>query len=368
MIRFSLLPLGITVFFALEPLKATPPYYDQEAVIQREQEISLSMNYWKPFTLLEQEKHPRFFDKLQTLLEKGIVCRIQDGDGGAYLVKDSIGKAHFVIKPTDEDIYCLNNPKSHFSSSLELRARKNIPLYLSAQKEAFCYELALLSGLETITPKTYLATIFLPEFFLFSQRGSLEKLCSVQEYVQDGVSLRLLLQNLFSLHLTDQDLEPYFEEEDFALISLFIWLTYDNDAHAGNILAYPKKKDPNGFTLYGLKKIDNSLCFPEKNTDFFHFLMHFPHAFHPISSFIKEKILHLPLASLEKSLERFHLTSTLLAFKERTYVLQELAKRPNITYYEIGLRLLLLQENEGLSLALSTLSLEELQKLSPSFL
>ncbi len=357
---FPLLLLGIGSFFPFHTLKATS--------FLREEEIKASKNHWKPFTLEEEQKHPEFFSKLKTLLQEGTLHRIQEGDGGAYIVKDATGKGHFIIKPTDEDIYCLNNPKNYHSSSLEERARKNIPLYQSAQREAFCYELAILSGLEAITPKTYLSTLFLPEFFLFSQNGSLEKLCSVQEYIQEGISLRHLLQNLFSSHIKDEDLEPYFEEEDFSLISLFTWLTFDNDAHAGNILAYPKKTNSPSFTVYGLKKIDNSLSFPEKNTDFFHFLMHFPHAKAPLSSSIREKILHLPLEILEKSLERFGLESSFLAFKERVYVLQELAKRPTITYYEIGLRLLLLEEDNGLTLALSLLSLEELKNLSPSFL
>lgn len=355
-----LLLLGIGSFLPFHTLKATP--------FLREKEIEASKNHWKPFTLEEENRHPEFFSRLRTLLQEGLVYRIQDGDGGAYIVKDGTGKAHFVIKPTDEDIYCLNNPKNYHSSSLKIRARKNIPLYQSAQREAFCYELATLLGLEAITPKTYLSTLYLPEFFLFSPNGSLEKLCSVQEYIQDGMPLRNLLQNLFSSHIKDEDLGPYFEGEDFALISLFTWLTLDNDAHAGNILAYPKKQISNSFTVYGLKKIDNSLSFPEKNTDFFHFLMHFPHATAPLCSSIREKILHLPLVLLEKSLERFDLAPSLPAFRERVHVLQELAKRPPITYYEIGLRLLLLEEVDGLSLALSLLSLEELKNLSPSFL
>ncbi len=366
--RTLLFLLATLTFFDSKPLKANSSSIDQESVELRQQEIISFTNYWKPFTFQEKQKHPEFFSSLQSLLEEGFIYRTEEGDGGAYRVEDSLGRAHFIIKPTDESIYCLNNPKSYPSSSLEQKARKNIPLYQSAQREAFCYELALLSGLEAITPKTYLTTLTLLQFFNFSFDEPLEKLCSIQEYVQDGICLRTLLQNLFSLHLEDKDLEPYFSEEDFALISLFVWLTFDNDAHAGNLLAYPLKKDPNGFTTYGLRKIDNSLSFPEKNTDMFHFLLHFPHALHSISPSIQGKIHHLPLDSLEKSLERFELTSSLFAFKERVHVLQDLAKRPLITYYEIGLRLLLLEEPNGLELALSFLSLEELKDLSPSFL
>lgn len=364
--RSFLSVLGALFFFALPSLKASP--FDQNAIEERQKEITASKNYWKPFTLEEEQKNPEFFHQVRSLLKEGFICRVEEGDGGAYKVEDSLGKSHFIIKPTDENIYCLNNPKNHPSASLEKRARENIPSYESAQREAFCYELALLSGLDSITPRTYLTTLTLPHFFSFYSDQSLEKLCSIQEYVQDGICLRTLLQNLFSLNLEDKDLEPYFEEEDFALITLFVWLTFDNDAHAGNLLAYPLKKDPIGFTTYGLRKIDNSLSFPEKNTGMFHFLLHFPHALHPISSAIQEKIHHLPLESLEKSLKRFDLTSSLLAFKERAHVLQTLAKRPLITYYEIGLRLLLLQEPNGLDLALSFLPLEELKELCPSFL
>lgn len=349
----------------MQPLQAAPLFFDEEIVLKRVQEITLLKNHWKPFTLQEEQKAPNFFYQLHSLLKEQQVFLIPEGDGGAYIVKDRQGIAHFVIKPTDEGIYCLNNPKNHPSSLLEIRARKNIPLYQSAQREALCYELALLCGLETITPKTYLTTLLIPQFFLFSSYGSLEKLCSVQEYIRGSTPLSHLLQNLFSLHLKDEDLAPYFDEEDFALITLFVWLTFDNDAHAGNLLAYPKKIDSKGFTIYGLKKIDNSLALPEENTDFFHFLMYFPHAFNSISDFIKEKILELPLKSLENSFKRFDLLKSLIAFKERVYVLQELIKKPNLTYHEIGARLLFLQESDGLNKALSPLSLEELQNLPP---
>ncbi|MBS0627448.1 MAG: hypothetical protein JSS09_04480 [Verrucomicrobia bacterium] len=334
----------------------------------RLEEIHSLKNHFFPLILQEQDKHPEFFQKLQTLLNEGEMHLAEEGNGGAYILKDGEGRAHFVIKPTDEDIYCLNNPKKYGSSSLDKRARENIPLYYSSPREAFCYELASLCELESITPKTHLSLLSHPAFFHLSPPKSEEKLCSVSEYVQEGIPLFFLLQNLFSLSLKDQDLEPYFDKEDFALINLFIWLTYDNDAHASNILAYPKEKNLDGFILYGLKKIDNSLSFPEKNTEFFHFLMHFPHARHPISSSIREKINTIPLKTLEKRLERFHLSSAFLAFKERVHVLQELAKRPTISYYEVSLRLLLLQESDGLTLALSPLSLEELEKFSPSFL
>lgn len=345
-----------------QPLNAD---FHQEA---RMQEIHSLKNHYHPLILQEQENHPEFFQRFQTLLKTGEMHPAEDGNGGTYILKDTAGNPHFVIKPTDEDIYCLNNPKQYSSSSLDTRARKNIPLYHSSPREAFCYELAILSGLEAITPKTHLSILSHPQFFHLAPTESLEKLCSVADYIQESTPLFFLLQNLFSLSLTDQDLEPYFDKEDFALINLFIWLTYDNDAHAGNILAYPKEKNPDGFIRYGLKKIDNSLSFPEKNTDFFHFLMHFPHATHPVSSSIREKIFNIPLKTLEKSLEKFHLSSTLPAFKERVHVLQELAKRPAISYYEVSLRLRLLEECNGLELALSLLSLEDLEKLSPSFL
>ena len=345
----------------------------QDLIQQRRTEIKKQKEFWRPFTQTIFENNQEFFLDFSLAIQKGSVSLSQEGSGSAYLVYDALYQPCFVVKPTDEDIFCLHNSK-HFGSPLiepQNRARKDIPLYLTAQTEALCYEIAKLAQLEHILPKTLLSLISLPQFFDISDRFECadkspidrEKLCSVQKYLSETLSLKDLLNHLFLNDFDDEKIQKSFDQENFAEANLFVWLTYDNDAHPSNFRACLKKISAEGHPIYGLQKIDNGLSFPLQNSGFFNALMYFPNAKEELSSKIRFLIKNLPLEEMKKAIEQLGLSPSINAFEERIYLLTELAEKENITYYECNLRLILLEKKKLLR-TLHEMSIEELESLA----
>ena len=308
-------------------------------ISERVLEIEALKKKWEP---LQDKVPPEFSSTFQT----GSLELEQEGAGGTYILYDSSKNPKFVIKPIDEDILCLNNPKGFASpfNDREHRVKPEIPLYRSSLTEVLCYELAKLCRLDHITPMTYLSTVSHPCFFYLSEEIKPEKLCSIQTYIENSYSLHKILGELFALNVSEEELQEYFDQEDFEDINLFIWLTYDTDAHPENFRVYPKRVDEKGLTVYGLYKIDNSLSFPEKNLDFFNALMYFPNALQPISSKIRQKIKELPLEKIDQSISKYGLESTSFAFHERVSLLKKLTEEKEMTYYECNLRLSLIEK------------------------
>jgi hypothetical protein len=306
----------------IEPLKKTG---ELDLLIQeRTHEIQALNEYWRPFVASD----------CLPMLGEGSLMLQQEGASAAYVLYDSQNNPRFVIKPNDENIFCLNNPKHFASPFLEPRAKPHIPLYKAAQTDAACYEMAKVCGLEHITPKTVLALISHPQFS--SQE---EKLCSIQEYVKATIPLRKVLENFFKEGFSEEELLESLDQEDFEDVMLFLWLTFDSDAHIDNFLAYPKRVNHKGATVYGILKIDNSLALPESNSEFSNPLMYLPHAFLSISSRIREKILALPLKQLQEIVKKFGLDSSLLAFEERISSLQKLVEDTEVTYEKCSISL-----------------------------
>ncbi len=290
---------------------------------ERIHEILALNEYWRPFIVSDL-----------SALEEGKLVLQQEGAGGSYVLYDSQSNPKFVIKPNDENIFCLNNPKHFASPFLEIRAKPHIPLYKAAQTDVACYEIAKACDLEHITPKTVLALLSHPHF-----SSSEEKLCSIQEHVKNARSLRKLLEDFFREGFLEEDLLERLDLEDFEDVTLFLWLIFDSDAHVDNFLAYPKRINHKGNTVYGILKIDNSLALPESNSEYFNALMYLPHALLPISSRTQEKIGSLSLREMKKIIENFRLTSSLAAFEKRISSLQQLIENKEITYYECSLEL-----------------------------
>jgi len=318
------------------------PKEDLHRVDQKNRYIESIIKSLEPLLIEQRNQDPNFFARLDNIASWEA---LSEGDEGSYILKDTVNKGQFIAKPFDEAIYCLNNPKDYaFIDHASLKTA--IPLYRSAQTEALCYEIATICSIENIFPTTHLALFAVPEI----------KLCSIQEYVPDTIPLRYFIENMLLRGHSESELEGYLDQEDFSSISLLSLLIYDNDAHASNILLYPKTVN-----LYGIKSIDHSLSLPEKNEGFFCFIMYLPNAKKTISSSIKKKVEEIDLKRLQQRFNAYGLSSSYSAFKQRVFILQDLVKRPNMTYYEVFIRFLLLTQKEGIHLALSDLSLEELQ-------
>lgn len=276
---------------------------------------------------------------------------VDEGISGTYFLFDESNRPLFVIKPFDEEAGCINNPKWFSGLSDSNPIRDYMPLYHSAMREVLAYQIALQIGVGSIAPETVLAIIRADQFYDYSQHISLEelanyleqcgpvdreKLCSVQEYVPNAKPLWEMISDLERSGLTPKEVAARFDQDDFENVNLLLWTTYDTDAHMGNLLAYPKSVDEFGHQIYGIKKIDNGLAFPDRNKQLRNNLAYMENAHMPLSDAAKEKIAKMDVEALAEQFKIYGLDSAIPALKERIPYLQKLAQQPDITIYEIN--------------------------------
>jgi hypothetical protein len=351
------------------------------AIKERIEEIDQQKEHWRSF-IEEQKKEGNqdFYSEMASVMIEGKLIPSSSGCGSAYFLLDSAGTARYVVKPVDEDVFCLNNRKEFGSifNDLQHRVREGIPLYRSAQTDAFCWEIASLAGLEKATPKTVMDILSNEGFYDFTygmgeqekekfieQTGfqNREKLASIQEYVADSQDLIELLHEFYKEDLSDEEIASRFDQRDFEEACMFLWLSYDNDGHGGNFRTFIKRVDENGKKIHGIKKIDNGLSFPESNTQYVNILTWVPNAIQPISQELKQKIIHLPVKLILNTMDKYELSRCKDAFKERVEVIQKLSQREGITLGEIDLRLTFLSYDEGKELSLSPMTTQEILNL-----
>lgn len=351
------------------------------SIKDRRMEIQEKKEHWRSMVeAAKQGKDREFYDRIEKVLNNGSLIPHPSGCGGAYMIVDETGVPRFIAKPIDEDIFCLNNRKefgSLFNDS-DHRVRDDIPLYRSAQTDIFCWEVAQLSGLEEVTPKTVIGILKDENFYDFTtwlnaeeqlqfiQETGLpdkEKLCSIQEFIPNSQDFGELLHEFYAANLTDEEIASRLDQRDFEQVCLFLWLCYDNDGHGSNFRTYLKHIDASGKKIYGIKKIDNNLSFPEKNTHYFNTLIWTPNALIPASNELKQKIANLPVEQILNRMQNYEIYNCQKAFKERVEILQILAQREGITVGEIDLRIGLLSQNMGREIALNTMNTDQILAL-----
>jgi hypothetical protein len=272
------------------------------------------------------------------------------GVSGSYFLVDDEGVRRFVIKPLDEDAGCIHS--DGFATPFWMSPlRSNMPLYFSSMREVLAYEIAKTIGVESIVPKTTFGIFESEKFHDFSDGiaieelkqfietcglGDKEKFCSVQEYVANSKSLFEALQDLQMAGLTDEEIGQRFDQKDFEDANILLWTTYDTDGHMGNFLVYPKGVDEIGNEILGLKKIDNSLAFPDKNQQLRNNLSYLPNANCELSDEAKAKIAAIDVEKLAKQMEEMGLDSAVGAMKTRIEALQKIAQTPGMTIKEIN--------------------------------
>lgn len=287
-----------------EAVKTYPPQEVLKLIEMRRDEIRLLKDQ------LSQK-----FSSINRTEEKLIPA--PDGEGSAYFLFDVQGAARYVVKPLDEEIFCINNPKGHSTPfiSEEYRLRPYIPPYTSAFNEVLAYETARIAGIINSVPHTHLEILTHPAFNDISDKidpkfepwnilkneVDREKICSVQEYVLNAISLSSLLKKWLSEGASDEEIMKSIDMDSYEDALILTWLTFDNDAHSANFLAYPLVNSENK-PLFGLKKIDNSLTFPEHNRDMFNFLLALPHAKMPLSERAKKIIAEIPIQEISDTL------------------------------------------------------------------
>jgi len=329
-------------------------------IASRRNEIRDQKEEWRQFIeRAAQADSTGFYASVKKVLDEGgQITRVSQGAGSAYFLCDVNGQPRFVVKPVDEDIFCLNNRKQFGSpfgpDDEQFRVREGIPLYRSAQTDAFCWELAKLAGLSGATPQTIMGILGSEGFYdisdnlegdeklLFLQltgEADKEKLCSIQEYIPDSCDFYEILHQWMSEGLSDEEIASRIDQDDFEAVNTLIWLTGDTDAHTGNLRVYVKSIDASGKKIYGIKKIDNGLSMPERNGDLLNYLAYLPNAEKALSPKSIQRILDLPVEDIVKVMKEYGLEGTEDAFKERVRLLQNLVSHEGITIGEINSRL-----------------------------
>ncbi len=326
----------ICSFFLFASLLLNPSYENQ--IQERSTQIQEKIEKWRPFIEKEHKENSEFFAAFDATLKTGYLLLASQGFSGTYFIYNKDNTPCFIVKPFDEDIFCLNNPKGRESLLADKRAKENIPAYTSMERSAASYRVAQLLHLGNSTPPLFLSLLSHSSFYNYNNPLQ-EKLCSLQPYLSQTIPLADLLEEFFYLGLTDSDIEKCFDQEDFEDLSLFLWITYDNDASPENFLAYVKKVDEQNNPIYGIKKIDNSQSFPEKNQGLLSFFWQFPHAKKRLSQKTIETINTLPLDDLKTCLKELSLDQSIPALEERVLLLQKLVKSPKMTYYKVSQKL-----------------------------
>jgi len=296
---------------------------------------------------------------LEPLSQVGSLSLIQNGLSGSYFLSDENKIPRFVIKPLDEDIGALNNPKG-YASPFAYSLMADMPLYRSCFREVAAFQMAEQVGVSTIIPRTAFAILYREEFYDVSQQispkelgrfgelmgqGDKEKLCSVQEFVQESKTLFEALQDLQQHGLSDGDIERLFDQTDFEDANILLWMTGDPDGHSNNFLVTPKRTDAIGHQMFGLRKIDNGFAFPKQNGDLYNSVATLPNARHALSQKAIEKIQEIDLDDLADTLIRHGLESSIDAMRERIKTLQRITiEHPSMSIKKINKRLSNLHE------------------------
>jgi hypothetical protein len=348
-------------------------------IAARKKEIQEIKDHWRQkIHALNRGVFCSLLESAQEVLSRGKLISTPSGIGGAYFLVDQNEKPLFVVKPFDEDILCLNNRKRYASPFIAppYRVRQEIPLYRSHQTDSLSYRIAELLNIPEITPRATFGIFRSEDFYDLSEKipneekenffqttgaYNKEKLCSVQEYFSHEQDLVGLSSMWVEKEFSDVQIEKCIDQHDFERANFFIWVLYDCDAHGGNILVYQKAEDSEKKPIYGLKKIDNGLSFPEKNVSLVNLLAYLPNAQSKLSAELKILIFQIPVEQIIEELRKWELETTIEAFVERIEVLQELARR-DLSIHEINLRLSALELMSGRELALSA-SLEDLEEL-----
>ena len=344
----------------------------QRAVIEKQKEACRLLIEFEERTAV---KH--FYEEFKKILVTGYVLPTKLGGGGVYILYNASHEPSFLIKPNDEAILCLNNPKHRGSpfNSPSHRVRDAIPLYKTCETEAAVSAISRELQIESCTPETHLmilsSSLFydlsshlqgnsLDEFIEKCGPPALEKLCSVQRFVPDSIDLQQAMHEWFEAGLEEKSSLPI-DQETFEEVILLLWLTYDNDGHSSNFRIFFKSLgNPNypNSAVYGIKKIDNGLSLPEENHHFLNYLSYLPNAKATPSSKLLEKMASINEEALCSILDRYHLSEAKPALKERIEVLKTLSQRSGLTLEEINQRFELLTFPNGKNLAMSFLPLE----------
>lgn len=284
---------------------------DPNSIVERIQdlrnEIIETREAWRSFIkeTIESGFYTIYQDLLSTLDQLTLV-EGGFGAGACYYLVDKRGEPQFVIKPVDEDIFCMNNRKGYMSFFLpgeEGSSLRATPRYESHKIDMMASDLAIILGIKDVTPEAvmWIHKDLKGSFFDITDsiisgeevlgKREVEKLCSVQRYIPQARELFTVQHELFQQGYRGEEFAQFFDQEDLELASLFMMVSGDSDGHGGNLLAYIKRFDDQGRPIYGIKKVDNGLSFPTENGYAMNSLLFYPNAEVPFSPSARQKAL-----------------------------------------------------------------------------
>lgn len=299
------------------------------------------------------------FSIYQELREPGLTLEpCEGGMGGAYFVKDTSGKLRFILKPLDEDFGCFNNRKGEAIPLKDARIKRSIPPLHTAQAEGAASELSIWAGISQATPSTVTTTHESASFYDVSEekgvpKGALGeavklKACSVQRAVSGAVPFdngrsMMELADISSDYLGNYEAtEAFFSAnidfDNFLEVELITWITYQNDAHTGNVFITRKEE---GSDQLHLQIGDFGLSLGEGHSEFRDEIAHsFPQGQLTLPQHFIDKILELDVESGTALVEKYGLGHE--AFRERMLLLKEIVQIPGVTAQQVSLRLQIL--------------------------
>lgn len=232
--------------------------------------------------------------EVKELMKVGKIAKL-GGKSGVYSLSGIDGKPKFIIKPMDEEIMTLNNPKGyalpHSVKDAPCEAKSGIPSYSALTNGELGYLIAKELGLEDITPRCYVMPLTSDQFAdltdgmeeeekqeLIKNGGTPDwtKLCIVQEFIPDCKELgahvlsssgktREELENLSQNERDNVIIKTLKEEIDpsqFDKVALLCWVTGEKDGNGGNFLISELNSETNLRSIY---KIDCAASSPEDN-------------------------------------------------------------------------------------------------------
>lgn len=341
--------------------------YELTEIFAHKESIALTKERWRLKVALLKQQDPATYADFEQVLKTGYLSKIKDVISGVYILYDAEDQPKYIVKPSDERIFCVNNELTiEKNYSLTSVMRSYVPNYEGVQREALTYLMANFMGVDYLVPKTIIAIIENEAFFdimehLPSAEGlnqhsyiDKEKLCSVQVFIPEA---EMLFDRTSDWMEKDYSIDNILKEIDpvsFENLMILIWTMQDTDVHGGNILFQHSTRlhDP-------IYKIDHDLSFPSANGEMVNCLASLPQADYYLSTRAQEKIKEIPIQTIVSWMHFFELGAAVQAFLERVEVLQVLASR-EYTLLEIDLRIRLLGLPEGKDLALKDWTTDEL--------
>ncbi len=234
-------------------------------------------------------------ERVHTLMREGSIEKVPGGKSGVYFLCDAEGVRRFVIKPSDEEMLTLNNPKlfaTPFTRGNDIaNPRPGVSTYSGVQNEEMATLVAEHLGIADSTVRSEQMVLTSDTFHDFTDSltgdrsefhelygaPDREKLCTVQEFIPDASDVGLLL--LTSLN-KDQDefmsidresrdaleresLPKNINQTMFEHAVILSLVCGEVDGNAGNyLLATTDDPQTNTRNIY---KIDNAATFPSHN-------------------------------------------------------------------------------------------------------